>query len=89
MSKVKTLSASVSIKKLPKKSMMSLHHELGYLIIDGTKIRFCQCINGACFWVSVGPKDDPGLNRTDLYQVDTEELMNNVVNKIMKDRSGA
>ena len=68
------MKASVSIKKCKTKSMMHFHHELGKAEINGHKVRFCQHINGACFWLSV---DD------DLYQVETEELMNAVLNAVM------
>lgn len=71
------MKASVSITKLRPKSMMNLHHELGKAEINGHQIRFCQHINGACFWLSV---DD------DLYQVKTEELMDSVLNVVMEDR---
>ena len=63
----------MTIKKLPKGSMMNLHHELGHAEIEGKDIRFCQHINGLCFWLSVDGE---------LYQIDTQELMNSVLNVV-------
>lgn len=69
--------AQVEIKELPPGSMMNLHHKLGSKKIHGEEVRFCQHINGACSWLSV---DD------DLYQIDTEELMNAMLNAVMEHR---
>lgn len=77
---MKALSATVGIKKCPPRSMMNLHNEFGKAEIDGHAVRFCQHINGGCFWLSV---DD------DLYQVDTEDLMNAVLNAVMEARADA
>ena len=68
------MNASVAITKLPPKSMLNLHHELGKSEIEGHRVRFCQHINGGCFWLMV---DD------DIYQVNTEELMNSILNVVM------
>jgi hypothetical protein len=68
------MKATVSITKCKPGQMMNLHHELGQAEINGHKVRFCQHINSACFWLQV---DD------DLYQVDTEQLMNAVLNAVM------
>lgn len=68
------MKATVGIKKLKPRSMMHLHHELGKAEINGHKVRFCQHINGSCFWLSVDG---------DLYVVKTGELMNAVLNAVM------
>ena len=68
--KVKIGEASVPMFKLPEGSMMNLHHELGSgTHADGRKIRFCQHINGLCFWLSIGD---------DMFELRTEDLMNGV-----------
>ena len=57
--------------------MMNFHHELGAADIEGRKVRFCQHINGSCFWLSVDE---------DMYLVETQELMNAVLNAVMSAR---
>ena len=70
----------MTIKELPPRSMMNLHHEFGNAEIEGQSVSFCQHINGACFWLSV---DD------DLYEISTEELMNSAVIAVMEHRKAA
>ncbi len=70
------MQAIVEIESVGKK-MMNFHNELGSAEIDGHKIRFCQHINGGCFWLAV---DD------ELYQITTETFMNAVLNAVMESR---
>jgi hypothetical protein len=71
------MKATINITKCKPKTFMNLHTELGSADIDGRKVRFCQSLNGLCFWLSV---DD------ELYQLKTEELMNAVLNVVMSAR---
>lgn len=69
--------AVAEIWRQPPRTMMNLHSELGSTTIRGQKVRFCQHINGGCFWLSVGQ---------DLYELSTEELMNSMLNEVMESR---
>jgi hypothetical protein len=73
------MEATVTVKKCKPRSLMNLHHEFGNEEIEGHKVRFCQCISGSCFWLSVDQ---------DLYQVNTEDLMNAVLNAVMPKYTG-
>lgn len=73
-----SIKTTINITRCKPKTMMSLHHEFGSSEIDGQKVRFCQHVNGLCFWLSI---DD------DLYQVNTKELMNSVLNAVMESRN--
>ncbi len=68
--------ASVEVEPIGVK-MMNFHHEVGKAEIDGHLIRFCQHINGGCFWLAVDEE---------LYQVTTESFMNAVLNAVMEYR---
>lgn len=81
------LSVTVPVRRLPDDTMMNLHHELGSGEFDGVKVRFCQCISGTPFWLSVADTNQP--NHWELYQVDTAELMNAVLNTVMQNRIAA
>jgi len=60
--------ASIPVKRLPPRSMINLHHELGRgQTEDGVPVRFCQHINGGCFWLTVGDVT---------FQATAEDLMN-------------
>jgi len=65
--------------------MMNFHHELGSIETDDEEIRFCQHINGACFWLSINPKDKS--KDSELYVVETEDIMNAVLNSVMESRT--
>lgn len=71
------MKATVEIKKMPPRTMLHFHHELAKAEIDGHKVRFCQHINFGCFWLCV---DD------ETYQVVTQDLINSVVDVVMKCR---
>lgn len=65
----------------PPRSMMNLHHELSRLETEEHGlIRFCQHINGGCYWLQVGD---------DLYQIKTEDFINEVVNVVIEQREAA
>jgi len=68
------ITVEVEVMPLPPRAMMHLHNEYGHAEIEGHQVRFCQHVNGACFWLAVDQ---------DLYLVKTEDLMNAVLNAVM------
>jgi len=66
---------TLEVSALPPRSMMNLHTELGNSVVAGKHVRFCQHINGSCFWMSVDGN---------LYLLETEHLMNAMLNVVME-----
>jgi len=55
---------------------MGFHTEFGAGKFDFGKVRFCQSLDGSCFWLNVSDSSRWGA----LYRVNTEELMNAILN---------
>jgi len=72
------ITITLTAKKLEKGQMINLHTEFANTDFPELgNVRFCQHINGACFWLSI--------EKLGTYQIKTGDIMNHVLNAIVQE----